>query len=182
MFVPSKASKGSPKSGKGLAASDEAMSFPMLSAKSTKFLAEAIPSKSSKGNTFEANVDDFDVALASKSSKGSKEDHIFGRLLVEFEDSMSYSNVIVPGKSAKLQPKSGKKKEISAVSEYTSSKAGKSVAQPEVRSSSTVSLNAIDFTKIAAPEVAPTESSGAISIVQGLFTSCVLIAASTFVI
>jgi hypothetical protein len=165
MFVPSKASKASPKSGKGLTTSDEALSYP-------QFLIETNPSKSSKENIFEVNADDDAVAFASKSSKGSKEDHIFGRLLVEL-DSMSYSNVIVPGKSGKLQPKSGKKKETSTVNEFASSKAGKSGAQPETRSS-TVSLKAIDFTKSAASEVTSTESSGATYLAQGLATSCVL--------
>ena len=167
MFAPSSKSAkySSSKSGKSIEMAEELMSLPMLSATSTKFLA------------------DNDDGYVAKSSKSTKAENIFGRLLVELDDSMSYSNVIVAGKSAKLQPKSGKKEtsntNSSNISEdMKSSKAGKSNGMIETRSidpATTPSLKAIDFTKMANPEVVP-EESGAATIAHGLFVSCILLA------
>ena len=167
MFAPSSKSAkySSSKSGKSIVVVEDIMSLPMLSAKSTKFLSE------------------YDGSFVATASKSSKMESDFGRLLVELEDSMSYSNVIVPGKSAKLQPKSGKK-EIgkSNVSNMQSSKAGKSTAMIETRSidpSTTTSLKTIDFTKMASVEVAPEESSAA-AMFHGLFAFCIILTAYYF--
>jgi hypothetical protein len=164
MFVPSaKALKSSaPKSGKSSAFTTVDMSVPLLSAKSTKFLADA-----------EEMVDN-DLY----STKSGKADHVFGRVLGEL-DSMSYSNVIIAGKSAKLQPKSGKKETPTVKSEENrSSKAGKSDVKITVRSIDP-SFDAIDFTRSAMPQVASAtaeESSSTVATVTGSFAVCILVA------
>lgn len=170
MFVPSAKAlrSSSPKSGKVIAPEDEVMSFPMLSAKSAKFLAVEDSVRLDVGKSIKTDT------VSAKSTKSTQTESIFGRLLVELDDSMSYSNVIIAGKSAKLQPKSGKTEFTGA----NSSKAGKTTAKIDLRAVDP-SLNAIDFTRSGALETAlatAEESSTTATTASGVLISFALTA------
>ena len=129
------------------------------------------------------NVNLFSSERSAKASKSSEQENIFGRFLVIEEYSMSYPDLIIPGKSIKMKPKSSKKNDDIAgniSSKATSSKAGKSaeakIAPRSIDPSSTSTLTAIDFTK-AMPKASVNneESSDAATIIYGLTTSCMLL-------
>ena len=164
MFI-SSAKSSKPKSAKGVERAT-AMSLSMLSAKGSKFLIEE---KSSGSVNMESDV---------KSSKSTKAGSEFGRVLVELEDSMSYSNAVVSGKNVKLQPKSAKKGS-DIVETNHSSKSGKTEAIITVRSIDTsATLKAVDFTKMATSKSTTSdgkESSSAATIVNGMLVSSILV-------
>ena len=144
------------------------------------FVPSAKASKLSSSKSAKSKVDLFSKEQSAKAGKSSDPENIFGRFLVIEEYSMSYPDVIVPGKSIKLKPKSSKKSDKNDIAVNTSSKAGKStdakIAPRSIDPSSTSTLNAVDFTK-AMPEalVDDNESSDAAIIIYGLTTSCVLL-------
>ena len=156
----------------------------LSSSKSAKREVDLFASEpSAKSDKNDVNL--FSSERSAKASKSSEPENIFGRFLVIEEYSMSYPDVIIPGKSIKMKPKSSKKSGKNDIapntsSKATSSKAGKSaeakIAPRSIDPSRTSTLTAIDFTK-AMPKASVNneESSDAATIIYGLTTSCMLL-------
>ncbi|KAL3783971.1 hypothetical protein HJC23_013351 [Cyclotella cryptica] len=191
----------STKGGKSLKSVESDMSFPFLSAKSTKDIFpsaessksdESAKSKALKnapigGKSFKSveKITTQDLVNSADGSKSSKSAVLFHRFL-DFDISMSYP-IIVAGKSVKLDTKkmtsSKAEKEMAKLSTEQSSKAAKLSSVRSVDPSNEPILqyaSAIDFTRTSDPTVASAtveETSSSVMIRQGLLTMCVALMA-----